>query len=306
MINNPLDIKQLKVFVAVATDLHFARAGERLGVSQSSISQQIKLLEDRVGVRLLTRTTRSVKLTPAGEAFLLHIQEGLEKLDEAPRIAALTARGAAGELRIGFITAAIVGNLPDAIHDFRNRYPGITLQLRHLNSKEQIDDLMSQRLDLGFIRSPIREPSLYAQVVSREGFVAVIPINHPLAKKKDLKLRNLADEPLVQHNRHPEIPYQARLMTVCQQAGFRPHVVQETQDTTGIVGLVAGGVGIAILPESVADFARHPKVVFRPLKEVPRLAEVAAVCRQDETSPRVKNFLKLLNEFQPLPVEGAA
>ncbi len=305
MINNPIDIKQLRVFIAVASDLHFARAGERLGVSQSSISQQIKALEDRVGVKLLNRTTRAVKLTPAGEAFLAQIQEGLAKLDAAPRIASLTARGAAGELRIGFITSAIVDSLPDAIQAFREKYPAVTLQLRHLNSRAQIDSIMSQKLDIGFIRTPIREPSLYTQLVIREGFVAVINITNPLASKRDFSLRDLADQPLVQHNHDPEIPYQSRLIALCQQHGFRPYVVQETPDTTGIVGLVAAGVGIAILPVSVANFARHPKVVFRPLDELPRLAEIAAVCRQEETSARVKNFLKVLNEFQPAPLENA-
>jgi DNA-binding transcriptional LysR family regulator len=137
----------------------------------------------------------------------------------------------------------------------------------------------------------------------REGFVAVIHVMNPLATKKNFRLADLADQPLVQHNHHPEIPYQSRLIALCQEAGFRMNVAQETADTTGIVGLVASGVGIAILPVSVASFARHPKVVFRPLTEIPRLAEIAAVCRQEETSARVKNFLKVLNEFQPAPVE---
>jgi DNA-binding transcriptional LysR family regulator len=303
MINGSLDIKQLRVFMAVASDLHFARAGERLGVTQSSISQQIKLLEERVGVKLLHRTTRNVKLTPAGEAFLAQVQDGLATLDAAPRIAALTARGAAGELRIGFITSAMVSTLPDAIHRFREKFPAVTLQLRHLNSKTQMDELMSQKLDLGFIRTPIRESSLYTQVVVREGFVAVIHTKHELARKKDFRLADLAGQPLVQHNHHPEIPFQSRLLALCQQAGFRPNIAQETADTTGIVGLVASGVGIAILPVSVANFARHPNVVFRPLKDLPRMAEIAAVCRQEETSARVKNFLRLLAETPPDPAE---
>lgn len=300
MVKNYMDIKQLRVFIALAGDLHFARAGERLGISQSAISQQIKALEQRVGVRLLNRTTRLVKLTPAGEAFLAEIQQALEKLEAAPRIAAMTARGEAGELRIGYIIPAIVGIVPDAIQIFRSRYPNVNLQLRRLSSREQIEELMAERIDIGFIRSPIHESSLYSQVVAREGFVAVIPSDHRLAKKPDFELSDLAGEPLVQYNFYPESPYQARVMERCQEIGFRPQIVQQTTDTTAIVGLVASGIGLSILPVSVANIARHPKVTFRPLRELPRWAELSAVCRQDDTSARVKNFLRMLEEF-PVP-----
>lgn len=302
MIKNYMDIKQLRVFIALAEDLHFARAGERLGISQSAISQQIKALEQRVGVRLLNRTTRQVKLTPAGEVFLAEIQQALEKLDAAPRIAAMTARGETGELRIGYILPAIVGIVPDAAQLFQRRYPNVNLQFRLLNSREQIKELMAERLDIGFLRSPIHESSLYSQVVAREGFVAVIPADHALAKKSDFELSDLAGQPLVQYTSYPESPYQARVMERCQEIGFRPQIVQQTADTTTIVGLVATGIGLSILPISVANIARHPKVVFRPLRELPRWAELSAVCRQDETSARVKNFLRMMEEFTVLSI----
>lgn len=303
MINNYIDQKHLRVFIAVAKDLHFARAGERLDISQSAISQQIKALEQRVGVRLLDRSTRHVKLTPAGDAFLAEVQQALEKLDGAPRIAAMTARGEIGELRIGYILPAIVGIVPDAIQLFRQRYPNVSLQMRLLNSREQVDELLAERLDIGFLRSPIQEHSLYSRLVTREGFVAVIPADHRLAAKTDFELFDLADEPLVQFKSFPPSPYQSRVIERCQEIGFQPRIVEQTADTTTIVGLVATGLGLSILPVSVANVARHPKVVFRPLRELPRWAELSVVCRQDDTSARVKNFLRMLDEFPQLPPE---
>ena len=281
-----MDFHQLRLFVAVAEELHFGRAAARVGMAQPPLSQQIRRLEERLGVRLLERTSRRVSLTPGGAHLL---GEARDLLARRERIAEETRR--AGEeagvtLRLGFAASSAIGLLPGIVRSLRAASPGISL---HLDDRDGVDMAAALRtgdLDAAIVRGPFAAKGVASETVLREPFVAVVPFDHALAKRSEIALADLADEPFVLFPRRTAPDLHDAVVGMCVGAGFSPRVVQEAGGWGSVVGLVAGGAGVTIAPASAATLRPDgacPVAIADPHPH----AELVLAYRPDRAGARV-------------------
>lgn len=261
----------MRYFLAVAEELNFRRAAERLHVSQPTLSAQIRQLEEEMGVQLLKRDTHSVNLTPAGHSFQEHVRDILRQTDEAQRQARRMARGETGELSIGFVASLGQGLLPNVLRAYRKRFPEVELRLTQMDTTQQIEALGNRRLDLGFIGLGLSAEvsDLQLATVADERLMAAFPQDHPLTRnkgriRKSLDLAELAHERFLFASRKGAPLFNPWLIVLCQQAGFQPEVVREEGQPVTVLNYVAAGLGITILP---AQFSRMAMtgVTFIPL-----------------------------------------
>ncbi|HTV84295.1 MAG TPA: LysR substrate-binding domain-containing protein [Dyella sp.] len=293
-----IELRHLRYFVAVADTLHFGKAAERLGMSQPPLSQQIRQLEDTVGARLLTRTNRRVALTEPGRLFLDQARDILAHVDRAIDMAKRAQRGELGELQIGFTrTIPLSQEIPRAIFEFRQRFPAVHLQLQELNSLQQIDALLDRRLQVGILRPDALPDSLVSKRLFRDPLVVVLRSDHPVLQRIDargeLSTAALAQDPFVVFARSAGAGVYERVFKLCRNAGFTPRIAQEAREASTIIGLVAAGFGVSILPAS----CRHSGVEgvsYVPLADAESMSEIHVVYRQDERSPLVPRFVQLL------------
>ena len=251
-----IELRHLRYFLAVADELHFGRAAERLGMSQPPLSQQIRQLETLVGARLFNRTNRRVSLTDAGKLFMREAHAILAQVDHAIDLAQRAQRGEVGELRIGFTRSTpLSGHIPRAIFAFREAAPSVQLQLKEMNSLRQIDALLDHRLQVGIVRGNVLPETLVSKRLFRDPLVAVLREDHPATASASAKPGGCAPNGW----RRSRSCYSARsagagihdhVITLCRNAGFTPRVVQDAHEASTIVGLVAAGLGVSILPAS--------------------------------------------------------
>jgi DNA-binding transcriptional LysR family regulator len=270
---NGIELRHLRYFLAVAEELSFSRAAERLGMAQPPLSQQIQRLEALVGHELFERRPR-VRLTPAGEAFLVAARSALAQVEQGVEASHRAARGEIGTVTVGFAASMILSVVPDVVRAFRRQCPGVDLQLRELSSAAQLAALREGRIDVAFVReSPFSDRELGCERLREEPFVAVAPPEHPLlrsmgsvgpAGRRPIPLDALAEEPFVHFPRAVAPGLYDLILALCQRAGFLPRVVQEAQEWLTIVGLVEAGVGVSLVPESFRKL-RWGKVVYLPL-----------------------------------------
>ncbi|MBS1205302.1 MAG: LysR family transcriptional regulator [Proteobacteria bacterium] len=246
-----IELRHLRYFIAVAEELHFGHAAARLNISQPPLSQQIQLLEQQVGARLLARTNRSVALTPAGKQFLADSRQILSLVDEAAARAARLHQGETGELRIGFTSSApFIKAVSDTLSSFRQRYPDVHIQTREINTREQIAPLNEGALDLGLMRNTPLPETLTWEVVLREPLLAMIHRDHPLAARKAVSLKELAQEPFVFFDPHVGTGLYDEILGLMWRYQLIPTITQEVGEAMTIIGLVAAGLGVSILPAS--------------------------------------------------------
>jgi DNA-binding transcriptional LysR family regulator len=286
-----MELRHLRYFVAVAEELHFGRAAERLHIQQPPLSRQIQLLEAELGFSLFERSRRRVELTPAGNALLGRVRQVFEALDAAIHDARSASAGESGRLVIGFPSSLAYSGLTELLRAFRTRYPGVELALRELSPGEQIDALKSGALDVGFVRSALDDPALGAELVRRESLMVVLPDDHPLAAQRKIKLEALKHEPFVMFPRLRGPAFFDQLMGLCHAAGFSPHIVQEAPQLD-IISMVAAGFGISIMPSSMRNF-RRPGLSFRAIVGAPKV-ELSIVWRHQNLSPALHKFLDLV------------
>jgi DNA-binding transcriptional LysR family regulator len=291
-----MELRHLRYFVTVAEELHFGRAAERLGIAQPPLSQQIKALEQQIGVLLLLRTKHHVELTAAGTVFAHEARKILAQADQAVHVAQRAARGEIGQLEVGFVSGAVYGKVPSIFRLVRTRYPEISLVLRDLSTEEQMEAIHAHRLDIGLIRPPvIASPSLAVQVIGREPLVIVLPRTHRLAGQKKISLEALAGEPFLHLPRQVAPGFYDQFVSLCTRAGFFPQIVQEARTTQTILSLVAVGMGVSIVPASLRRLQRTG-VVYRPLEGPEPTTELAVIWRIDDENPALLRFLEIIWE----------
>jgi DNA-binding transcriptional LysR family regulator len=293
-----IELRHLRYFLALADELHFGRAAERLGMSQPPLSQQIRQLEERVGARLFSRTNRRVALTDAGALFLGEAQDILARVDQAIARTQRAQRGEVGELRIGFTRSTpLSGHIPRAIFAFRQAAPAVQLQLQEMNSLQQIDALLDHRLQVGIVRGHVLPDTLQSKRLFRDPLVAVLREDHPamarLGKSRRLRMEWLAHESFVLFARSAGAGIHDHVIALCRSAGFTPRVVQDAHEASTIVGLVAAGLGVSILPAS-CEHIGVAGVAYVPLTDPAALSEIHVVHQRDEHSPLVARFVRLL------------
>jgi DNA-binding transcriptional LysR family regulator len=263
-----MELRHLRYFVQVAEDLHFARAAARLGISQPPLSQQIRQLEDELGVRLLDRTSRRVSLTRAGTAFLDAARRVLVEADKAALTARRLGSGECGELRVGFnASAPFIPQVATAIHTYRLRYPDVQLVLSEMVGPVQVEAILGDALDVGFLRSTT-PPSLPSELVASrilcERFVVATRPDHPLAGRSGLRLADAAAHPLVVYANDRSGGFTDELFALMRVAGTEPRIAQTVREVSTLLGLVAAGVGITVVAESLCAL-QSAGLVYTPL-----------------------------------------
>lgn len=297
-----MELRHLRYFVAVAEELHFRRAAARLHISQPPLSQQIRQLETELGVQLLERSRRRVELTAAGEAFYARAREILDAVEDAARLARRVERGEIGRLSVGFVGSAVYSVLPEVLHAFREQRGDVDLRLRELTTSAQLDALESGRIDVGFLRPQTPERAEIAvETVMREEIVVALPESHRLAAKDRLALSELAGEPLVLLTRTGSPGVRDVLEAATARFGGEGQLVQEAAEVQTVIGLVAGGVGFSLVPDSVRSLTRRG-VVYREIADAPSI-ELALAWRAGDRSPVLAAFREVVREHRPPPRE---
>ncbi|MFL9677173.1 LysR substrate-binding domain-containing protein [Pseudomonas marginalis] len=291
-----MELRHLRYFIAVAEELHFGRAAQVLGISQPPLSQQIQALEQEVGARLFERTNRRVELSEAGRLFLHEARLVLAQVDKAADVARRAQLGELGELKIGFTSSAPFNStIPQAIFAFRQAFPAVHLNLQEMSSTEVAESLVDESIQVGLMRPLPLPDSLSVIELMREPLVAVLNAGHPLVagSESGLHLAQLAQEPFVFFPRTYGSGLYAQLLNLARDAGFSPHFAQEAGEAMTIIGLVAAGLGVSVLPASYQRI-RIDGVVYRTLLDQEAVTAVWLVQRKGAQTPMAKAFVELL------------
>jgi DNA-binding transcriptional LysR family regulator len=258
-----IELRHLRYFVAVAEELHFGRAAQRLHLAQPPLSQQIRKLEEAIGYPLFARTSRAVKLTSAGEVFLDRARRTLRNVREDLEEARSMGRGEAGFLKVGFIGSAMLTSLPGMLGQYRRKYPAVQLQLHEAHSALVIQALTRGNWDVGILRDGGPSEGLHVKTLFSEPYVAVVPAGHPLAVRKSISTANLRHEPFVLFSPAAGTRAYEKTASLCEQHGFRPRVVQEAPQWLTLLRLVGAGLGVTIAPACIRQIAAPDVVCLR-------------------------------------------
>jgi DNA-binding transcriptional LysR family regulator len=292
--NTDVEFRHLRYFLAVAETLHFSKAAERLGIAQPPLSQQIRRLEEMVGHRLFDRTTRGVKLTLAGQLLAERARSTLDKVhDDLAQVRRL-GRGEEGTLTVGFSGSVMFTALPAAIESYRRLYPKVELRLREMVTSAQIPAVLDNTLDLAFLRDGDPAEGIQMTTLLKEPYVAVLPAEHALARKRSLRVAELRNEPFIFFARRMGPLAFDRTMACCEAHGFRPNIVQEAPQWPTLVRLVGAGLGVSLAPACVANVA-IPGTVYREVHAACRTTvDIGIKSGSDKVLPR--NFMRIARE----------
>ena len=290
-----MELRHLRYFVAVAEELHFARAAERLNIAAPTLSHQIGALETMLGAKLLTRKTKSaVALTNAGQRFLIAAREALKQAAYAESVGRHAARGDTGSIAVGYVFSNGCGGLVSStMAKFRNAHPEVSFQLARMQTFAQFKALIDGTLDVAFARAMARYPTgLAGFIIERQPFSLALPENHPLAARKQVTPAMLIDEPFIGMSLEMETGFWGNIAAVTPP-GMSLRIVERAPDAFTVMALVAAGIGISVLSESLSRI-NMPGVTFRKLVGVTRTADHAVVYRKNESAPVVTAFIDFL------------
>ncbi|MFN3210854.1 MAG: LysR family transcriptional regulator [Roseovarius sp.] len=276
-------LRHIRYFVAVAEDLHFRRAAERLGVAQPALSRAIQHLEQELRVPLFERSNRSVVLTGAGTAFLRGAQGILNEVARTVEETRQVHAGQIGTLRIGYTDMAIGGVLPTLLKTFQAQQPGIVLQPHHDVTSTQLTKLDQGELDIGCVTGPINRAGYDQVPIQSESLVCVVYENHPLARRGSIRLEELALQDFIHGPMRDWEHFFSYLIPLCRRSGFVPNIVQEAYNSAGILGLVACEMGITVLTESVRNSLTRDLVILE-LEDVTERLQTVALWRTEPQS----------------------
>ena len=288
-----LELRHMRYFLAVAEELNFGRAAERLGIAQPNLSQQIKALEEIVGAMLFDRTQRSVQLTAAGEYFLEEARATLAHAGSALVKAQRAGRGQIGQIAVGYTgSATYTGVLISIISAFREDYPNVEIDLYELEMQEQLKRISLGTLDIGFVRPPVNLPmGVGTSLIMREMIVLALPERHPLAARKAVPLQALSKENFLTPRHATTVSFAKHTIEACRAAGFSPVLGRQAADFVTIISMVAIGFGVAFVPQSCQEALHLPGVCYRPVKGKQIRADLSLASRRSEPSPVVRAFL---------------
>ncbi|HWD78688.1 MAG TPA: LysR family transcriptional regulator [Kribbella sp.] len=294
-----LSLPQLHAFVVLAEELHFGRAAARLGIAQPPLSQQIRRLEDKVGHALFSREPGRVTLTPAGRELLPAAQQALTDLADGLSAARAIGSGQAGRLRIGFAASLALTVLPGLLRTFRQRFPGVQLDIREMTTAPQITALHDQTIDVGLLREPpAGETELGFRTVLSEPFVVAMPVAHPLAAQRAVHLAQLADSPFVLLPRAVGPQLYDKIIGLCTAAGFTPEIAQHAVEWQTVCALVETGLGVSLAPASIRRI-RLKGIVFRRIEPSTVRTTVAVAWLKNAQNPLVTQLLATVDQGAP-------
>jgi DNA-binding transcriptional LysR family regulator len=293
-----MEIRHLRYFCVLAEQLHFTKAALLLNVAQPALSHQIKQLEEELGTRLVERTNRRVRLTAAGEVFLARAARILEQVDQAVRDTARVGLGDSGNLIIGVVSTAVCSVLPELLRSLRREAPQISVDIREMEPAEQVDALRREAIDIGLLFLSIQDPEFDSVLVSKERLIMALPTGHPAAAMEKVRLSDLEPETfLIPRRQHVTGFHEVVLETLCA-GGITSPRLQPTRLLQTAVFLVAGRLGVAIVPES---FRRHLRVrgcIYRDIAGTPAFADLIGLWRQSNVPPVLRRFIRQLKRVQ--------
>lgn len=286
-----MDFRRLRYFVAVAEEQSFSRAAQRLHIAQPPLSSQIKQLETELEVRLFDRTSRGVRLTEAGQLLLEESRRLLAQVEQTERAVRRGGNGEVGRITLGFVPSASNEVLPELLKLFRSRFPGVELFLREMRPDQVVSSLHTGQTDVGFLDLPLEDPALDVAYVSREPLILALPEAHPLASQASVDLRDVAGEPFIMPARYQMPGLYGQVTEACRAAGFTPEAVQkDVWMMQTIAGLVAGNLGVSLVPASLRNF-RRTGVVYRSVADLSPTVELGMVWRKGNQGPVMESFL---------------
>ncbi|WP_174365380.1 LysR substrate-binding domain-containing protein [uncultured Caballeronia sp.] len=292
-----MELRHLRYFVTVAEELHFTRAARRIGIAQPPLTQQIKALEEELGVRLFDRAPGKVTLTAAGRVFFEESRAILESVDKAINRTRLYAQGFAGRICVGFTESASFSPAVTAsLHRFRESYPDVELRLEENRSTQLVDALRHGRIDAAFVRLPIDAgDDIQFDLISNEQMVLAVNRQHQLASRKSVPLSSLVDEQFILYPRATRLGLTESIILACQKCGFNPNVVQHAPQISSTINLVASSLGVTIVPKCMST-SRPDAVRYLSLKGADLRASLGIAYRIGDSSSTLKNLLAISSE----------
>lgn len=293
-----MELRHLRYFVAVAEELHFTRAAERLGIKQPPLSSQIRQLEHEMGAPLFHRLTRGVELTEAGALLLIEARQILDQVEQTKAGVQSRARGETGHIHLGFAGATYFQPLvPAVIRAYREHYPSVVLSPEQSNTPQLVAGLRSGEIDIAFVRPPISDDEgLAIEPLVEEPMLIVLPASHPRAGDHSMPLEALARETLILFPRAIGPGLYDAVIASCQRAGFSPKLGQEAPQISAIVHMVAAGFGVSIVPQSIKQIHAEGIVFLGIDGDAPR-TPISLAYRQDDHSTVVRNFVALVRRI---------
>lgn len=285
-----MELRHLRYFVALAHELHYGRAAGQLRIAQPALSQQIIKLETELGVQLLERSSRRVRLTQQGSQLLEYAQRTLHDADALTHLAQKMSRGQAGLLRLGAISPATFKFLPSVLREFVKSSDGVDVSLHVMDTPQQVAAMLEDRLDVGLVRPWVQNELIFVEELFHERMLLAVSSDHPLAERNKVWIREFAQDPFVTYPRERGAGYYDLVVGICRRAGFYPHIRQELDEIYTILTMVAAGLGVAILPEP-AVLLRIPGVTYLPLRDATAHAGVCLAWPAYKGSPLTTRFI---------------
>jgi DNA-binding transcriptional LysR family regulator len=297
-----VELRRFRYFVNLAEELHFGRAAAALGISQPPLSQQIRLLEDELGVQLFERNSRRVVLTLAGQLFLEPARQAIAQADHAVTIGRRAAQGEVGALAIGFnATAPLVPQVSAAIHRFRQAYPDVALSLSEVGTADQAAAIGEGSLDIGFMRCAARPPladRLTASLLLRERLFVAMRSDHGFATRDSVAMADLAGEAFIAYAADRSGGFTSEAFTLIRAAGVEPRIVQSVRELSTLLGLVGAGLGIAVVSQSLCAL-QSAGLTYLPLLDPAAETAIWLVHRRELTTLPCRHFLSLVMDGAP-------
>ncbi|MGK0254739.1 MAG: DNA-binding transcriptional LysR family regulator [Mariniflexile sp.] len=291
--SNQIEHRHLRYFLAVAEDLHFRKAAERLYISQPGLSRQIKQMEEDLGVILFERNNRKVNLTNVGQFLKSEITRNLKNLDQIINHAKLLQEGKDGNLTLGYVGSAMQKIIPELLVKFKNEHPNILFNLKEMDNQRQIESLFSHDIDIGFIRLKTVPIGLNIKSVLKETFCIVLPNDHPIDSTNFKSLSQFKDESFILFEPKFSPSYYEKVMQIFEDSGFMPLVSHNTIHASSIFKLIESNFGISIVPKSL-QLQYYKNVKFIELDKIPQRTTLSAVWDKNNTNPALENLLKLI------------
>jgi DNA-binding transcriptional LysR family regulator len=287
-----MELRHLRYLVAVAEELHFGRAAIRLNISQPPLSQQIRQLEEELGVQLFERTKRQVRLTDAGKRLVEEAHQVLGRIDHLSKVAAQAGGGEIGHLSVG-VTGGVNPILVETLRLLSRKHPGVRIELQYMSTGIQVEALREDRIDVGFLNVPLQEPTLVIERIKTEPLWLAVPKGHQLARLRRIPVNLLSGERIILFPRRATPGLHDTITSMCRDAGFNLNVVHEVDSIVGGLTLVSADLGIAFATPSVQRL--WPDIAFRPLHPTASI-EQAVAYKRAAVSPVLETFLRAVRQ----------
>ncbi|SIQ18221.1 LysR family transcriptional regulator [Maribacter ulvicola] len=291
--SNQIELRHLTYFLAVAQELHFRKAAEKLFISQPGLSRQVKQMEEILETQLFERSKKKVALTPAGHYLKKEVEYIFNHLEKVERQLKLVGDGNSGELRIGFLGSAMQQVIPKLLLQIKDVYPKVKTSLEELSNIAQVDAVLNDQLDIGFVRVSRVPSTLEMKTVFTDTFSLVLPERYPMLTRDFDGMQRFTKEDFILFSQAYSPLYYDTIMSICQDAGFAPKISHKSVHAHTIFKLVENHMGIAIVPTSLQN-GFQMRVKFVELKDIPQRAELSVIWKKEHTNPVLKNCTELL------------